>query len=153
MSLKIRVAATGVTPTSRRLSLYGAKLKTWRSLYRRIGAEVVKAERAWFASQGNGSWPMLSEKYGAWKARHYPGRPILVREGDLKRALTSQAQFVEYRAPDVMILNLPEKVWYGNVHQTGNPEGNLPRRPPLIPLTMMRQIARRETAKHVKYHG
>lgn len=30
----------------------------------------------------------LSRRYGAWKARHYPGKPILTRKGELARSLT-----------------------------------------------------------------
>jgi len=154
MSLKIRVSTTGVTATSRRLSLYGRKLKTYRSLYRGIGAEIARAERAWFATRGAGTWQPLSPRYAAWKARHFPGRPLMVRSGKLRAALTSQAQFIQIREPDVMIIDLPESVWYGRVHQgDGNEKVNLPRRPPLIPLAEMRRIARKRTEEHVRFRG
>ena len=32
-------------------------------------------------------WARLTPKYEAWKARHFPGRPILVRTGALRRAM------------------------------------------------------------------
>lgn len=31
----------------------------------------------------DGAWASLSEKYAAWKAMHYPGMPILQRDGHL----------------------------------------------------------------------
>jgi phage gpG-like protein len=43
-----------------------------------------------FESEGGsvGGWAPLSPAYAAWKAKKYPGRPILVRSGALKRSLT-----------------------------------------------------------------
>jgi phage gpG-like protein len=34
-----------------------------------------------------GNWAWLSPKYRIWKAEHYPGQPILVREGTLRESL------------------------------------------------------------------
>jgi len=34
-----------------------------------------------------GAWAPLSPKYRVWKQQHYPGRPILVREGDLRESV------------------------------------------------------------------
>ncbi len=39
-------------------------------------------------SDSPGQWAPLSPAYAAWKAKHYPGRGILVRTGALKRSLT-----------------------------------------------------------------
>lgn len=43
-----------------------------------------------FESEGGsvGGWPPLSPAYAKWKAKHYPGRPMLVRKGPLKKSLT-----------------------------------------------------------------
>lgn len=35
-------------------------------------------------------WPQLSEKYAEWKEKNYPGRPLLVRTGSLKKSMTVQ---------------------------------------------------------------
>jgi hypothetical protein len=35
----------------------------------------------------SGAWAPLSPKYRIWKQLHYPGRPILVREGDLQESV------------------------------------------------------------------
>lgn len=32
----------------------------------------------------SGAWAGLSPRYAIWKRQHYPGRPLLVREGDLR---------------------------------------------------------------------
>lgn len=34
-----------------------------------------------------GAWARLSPKYRVWKQIHYPGQPILVREGDLRESV------------------------------------------------------------------
>lgn len=33
-------------------------------------------------------WPQLSDKYKAWKEKHFPGAPILVRTGALRASMT-----------------------------------------------------------------
>lgn len=45
-----------------------------------------------FDSEGrqSGGWAPLSPAYAAWKAKHYPGRPMLVRTRALKTSLTWQ---------------------------------------------------------------
>lgn len=42
-----------------------------------------------FASRGgviNKRWPALNDRYAAWKARRWPGRPPLVRSGVMQRS-------------------------------------------------------------------
>lgn len=34
-----------------------------------------------------GAWAGLSPKYRIWKAMHYPGQPLLVREGELRESV------------------------------------------------------------------
>lgn len=34
-----------------------------------------------------GAWQPLSQKYAVWKRKHYPGKPLLVREGTLKESV------------------------------------------------------------------
>jgi phage gpG-like protein len=35
-------------------------------------------------------WPALSEKYKIWKEKHFPGMPLLVRTGALKKSMTQE---------------------------------------------------------------
>lgn len=61
---------------------------------RPIFAEVVEPEfyrmqADRFDTEGGGDhWQRLSVTYAAWKARHFPGRRVLEREGLLKESLT-----------------------------------------------------------------
>jgi hypothetical protein len=55
-----------------------------------------------FAAEGrgprSGAWAPLSEQYAEWKDQHYPGQPILRREGTLHEALTSSGSPFARRA-------------------------------------------------------
>lgn len=58
-----------------------------------IGNRIAAFEERQFSSQGgygSGGWSPLSPRYAAWKAKHYPGKPILQRTGELKASLTSR---------------------------------------------------------------
>ena len=36
------------------------------------------------------AWPELSRSYKQWKSNHYPGRPILVLTGEMRRSATGE---------------------------------------------------------------
>jgi hypothetical protein len=74
-----------------------ARFEQWADLiddFDPVFDDVVKLfhkhERDQFRTQGKQTgprWPKLSPKYAAWKRKHFPGRPILVRTGALRDAL------------------------------------------------------------------
>lgn len=74
-------------------------------------------------------WAPLNPQYAAWKHRHYPGRPILQREGTLMASLTQeQAPHHVYRVgPGFM--ETGTSVAYARAHQWGYPPRHLPARP------------------------
>lgn len=56
----------------------------------RIGDDVVDDVGQMFGTQGAAAgapWKPLSTKYEKWKEQHYPGRPILVRTGAMRREM------------------------------------------------------------------
>lgn len=61
-------------------------------LWPKVTAALETDVRRQFAEQGGGpargSWVELSPDYAAWKAKNYPGQPILQRTGAMYRALT-----------------------------------------------------------------
>lgn len=142
-----RVTVFNLTPVERRLSLYGRRVSNYRSLWRKIASDVARAERFWFSSRGEGRWPQLSPKYAAWKARNFPGRPILVRTEELKKSLTQSTRLLSRSEFDVAILS--SDVEYAKFHQTGT--SKMPARPPLIPTPRVREIAGRNFQDHAKY--
>jgi phage gpG-like protein len=148
------ITVTNADEVTRRFRRYGRHLGTWRSLWRGIGADLARAQRAWWASKGEGSWPPLKPATVREKQRlGYGRRPMLVRTGELRRAMTQQRRFVAARSGDVLLVQIPPEVAYGRFHQTGAPRANLPRRRVLLPTSRMRQIARRRLRDHVRYRG
>jgi phage gpG-like protein len=109
----------------------------WDTLRRRF----LVTERKQFDSEGafgGGKWAPLSPAYGAWKAAHYPGKPILVRTGELRRSLTEGPQ-VTVMEPHLAIFG--SAVEYGQYHEEGS--AHLPRRPPVqLPAAERREWVR-----------
>lgn len=90
-----------------------------------IGERLQVAVREQFASQGargGTRWTRLSEPYGEWKRRNFPGRPILVRTGGMKGAMLSPQAVTTSRHR----LVYEPRVDYAGPHQAGR--GRLPQR-------------------------
>ena len=94
-----------------------------------------------FTSQGLpvGGWSPLDAEYASWKARELPGRPTLVRSGELFKSLS------ELSDPSVNQINklsatFGTGVKYAPFHQTGTP--NMPKRQILfIPQSFISEFA------------
>lgn len=92
-----------------------------------------------FATGGSGPemgpWAPLSPSYAAWKAKHYPGAPLLVRKGALRAALTdSGAPGARRDISDDSLAFGTSGIPYASAHQSGSvaghlTAGNLPARP------------------------
>lgn len=86
-----------------------------------------------------GGWSPLDAEYAAWKARELPGRPTLVRSGELFRSLS------ELSDPSVNEINklsatFGTGVKYAGFHQYGTP--NMPKRQILfIPQSFLDEFA------------
>lgn len=86
-----------------------------------------------FASEGGDQkWERLSAGYAAWKARNFPGRTILVREGVMREGLTTRGGRYQVRRMDARELELGTSAPYAAYHQFGT--GRMPRRE-IIPPT------------------
>lgn len=74
-------------------------------------------------------WPSLSEAYARQKEREFPGRPILVKTGDLKNSMTKQGA-----KGNITIIGKTEAIFgttipYGIYHDSNRARfGKLPRR-------------------------
>lgn len=129
----------GDVQLSRTLDRFAENVDDARPAWEAIADRFAHVERRQFRSEGrasSGGWAPLSPRYGAWKARHYPGRPILERDGDLVRSLTRRPFGVEVILPDRMVIG--SAVPYGQHHQRGGP--NLPRRRPIELTEAERQV-------------
>lgn len=120
----------GDTQLSRTLDRFAAGAEDARPAFDAIADRFAHVERRQFATEGkanSGGWAALSPTYGAWKARHYPGQPILQRDGHLVRSLTRRPLGVErIEAHEAW---LGSDIAYGAFHQRGG--RHLPRRRPI----------------------
>ena len=79
-------------------------------------------------------WKPLSPAYALWKGRHYPGRPLLVRKGRMKRSLTKDtSRDMIFSRKGGRQLIIGTRVRYAKYHQYGykidKPKRVLPARP------------------------
>lgn len=142
MALRIRLEFLGEVQLDRTLARLGEHIGDARPAWRALATRFGVLNAAQFATEGltgSGGWQALSPDYAAWKARHYPGRPILERTGDLKRSLTRRPFGVEVLEDRFMVLG--SDVDYGRYHQAGGPR--LPQRRPVeLPESERREWAR-----------
>jgi hypothetical protein len=76
----------------RDLLRFGERAGDMRPAFEAIADDFYEIEKQQFASEGgfaSAGWPGLSENYARWKAKHYPGKPILQRSGTLMESLTN----------------------------------------------------------------
>lgn len=112
----------------------------WQSLANRFA--TLEAQQ--FATEGiaAGGWEPLSPRYAAWKARKYPGAPILTRTGKLRRSLTVRPFGIERITPDSMTIGTD--IPYATYHQHGTA------RMPARPIVAMTEATRRDWVKRVQ---
>lgn len=108
-------------------SRFAGAVEDWRPAW----PQVVTALRGILTEQfdtegahGGKAWAPLSPAYAAWKAQHYPGRPILVLTGQMRSSLTGGRGVV---IPERHELTFGTPVSYARYHQTGTPR--MPSRP------------------------
>ncbi|KPV42020.1 phage virion morphogenesis protein [Alicyclobacillus ferrooxydans] len=110
----------------------------FRDVWEPMAEDFWQQNEQTFASEGPG-WRPLSSKYKAWKERHYPGMPILVRTGALKASLTEPyGEGVIYEVyPQELTLGSDLKTKNGytlaTLHQFGSVKvaDHPPKRPPV----------------------
>ena len=99
-----------------------ASVGDWRtSIWPLVRSEAIRPWlRRQFASQGtmsaHGRWAALSPQYAKWKAKHYPGKPILEATGTMKNDLLSESNEGVTTAQSMLYgTTIP----YALYHQTG----------------------------------
>lgn len=120
--LRLRFTFLGEEQVDRSLTRF-ERVADMRPAWALLRERFRVAEDRQFASQGRGSWPPLSRVYGAWKARHFPGRPLMVREDELRRSLVDGPE-IDIEEPSYAIFGTA--VPYAVFHQRG--AGRLPQR-------------------------
>lgn len=115
-------------------SRFADQITDWRPVFDLIIEDYQDVETKHFQTEGRSGlgqqWADLSPDYAMWKSENYPGRPILVREGDMRQAvlepkIRKKRDYLRLRIKD-------EKLEY---HQEGTK--SMPARPVLVkPETM-----------------
>ena len=74
-----------------RLEAMDSAAKDFRIVFEWARRELAKANAANFTASGLpvGGWSPLKPKYASWKARNFPGAPIMVQGGALRRDLST----------------------------------------------------------------
>jgi phage gpG-like protein len=137
--LVVTVEQTSLAETHRYLSGVEGRVSDLRPAMEEISEDFYRHEERAFGTEGSilrsGKWAPLSPRYAAWKARHYPGRTILVRTGKLKASLTQPGAEGAIREVTEDGLEIGTSISYARYHQWGT--GRMPARlvidpPPVV---------------------
>jgi phage gpG-like protein len=128
----------GDAQLDRRLERMTGHTEDARPAFEAIRESFLAAERRQFSTQGgyaSGGWAPLSPRYAEWKARHYPGQPILRRTDELFRSLTEGPE-INVIEPQFALFG--SAVPYGEFHQHGT--ARMPMRKPVeLPEALRRR--------------
>lgn len=132
MAVEVYFEIDGDVQLARSISRFSENVKDLRPAFWNITKLFWNIEKQQFDTEGghgSGGWQALSPKYEEWKARNYPGKPILQRSGRLMQSLTGQTgDTVKQMEP--LLLRLGTSVEYAIYHQQGTSRG-LPKRKPI----------------------
>jgi len=120
MGLNLSFDFYGDSQLNRTLARVTEDVSDLTDAWEEMADSLLAAEQKQFSSEGSyasGGWSPLSPKYAAWKARHYPGQPILVATGALSASLTQRPFGVESIEPHSMAIGSDNEV--GGYHQNG----------------------------------
>lgn len=122
MPIRMRFSFLGEDQINRTLEGFADRAQDMRPAWDNVREFFTDYEEKWFADRGRG-WKQLSPSYAAWKEKHYPGQPILVREGEMEASLTD-GPAIDVREPSYAIFGTDDPK--AALHQRG--EGRLPQR-------------------------
>jgi phage gpG-like protein len=125
--VKLYINLAGDVQLSRTLLRFSDRMRDMRPAFNAIADDLADSLRRNFNTQGTyggAKWSPLSPKYRVWKAKNYPGRPVLVRTGALRADLTKRPFGVEKITAQSM--DVGTALPYFKYHQHGTPR--MPRR-------------------------
>lgn len=118
---KIKYKLTGMDKVRNALKEIRRKTENLMPVWPAIRDEFYNIEKERFESQNKGRWRPLSPNYAKWKNANYPGKPIMVLTGDLKKSLTSLSAGSIYR-PDKRSVELGTDILYARAQHFGTRE-------------------------------
>lgn len=129
--LRISLVVDGAAVFDRAFSRFGEGISDLRPIWDDVAKDFWDIEQQQFKSQGahSNTWKPLSEKYGQWKAKKYPGKQILEIDGTLWRSLTQKGAKGAVYDPQKDELAIGTSIPYAQYHQRGT--RRMPRRAPI----------------------
>jgi phage gpG-like protein len=134
LTVQLSISTAGGDEIARGLAVLKSSAEDLTPVWPKILKRIRQQLRYHFAGEGasgrSGKWADLTDKYGTWKAKHFPGRPILELTGRLRESL------VDGSADSIEILNtrflfVGSSVPYAGFLQEGT--SRMVRRPPISP--------------------
>ena len=122
MAFELEFNVVGEEQLQRSFSRFGEDVEDASEAFREIAKDfrekLMPAQFNTQGSHGGSGWPPLSPNYAAWKAKNYPGAPILVRSGLLRESLEKNNA---YSIVDIQpkSMNIGSRVNYAIFHQQG----------------------------------
>lgn len=116
-ALELVASLPGLASTSTRLNRLSAQVADWTPFWNQYFSPLFYQREAEIF--GAAQWKPLSATYAAWKARHVPGRGILVSSGALKTSLTRPFAAGAIYRPLAQGLVIGSSLPYARAHFTG----------------------------------
>lgn len=132
--VRVGFTVAGEKQISRGFYTYSLAITSLEEPLDRMADELLAAVRLQFATEGvaglGAKWTPLEASYRAWKEKHWPGRPILVRTGGMKGALLNKKHAVTITPTTLVYEPKGEGGRRASFHQTGHhgEHGTLPQR-------------------------
>jgi len=128
------MAVAGTVEMDRGLARFTDGISDWRPIWPVFADTFYAYIRSQFSSEGEeglgAKWAKLSDSYAAWKAKHFPGKPILQRTGALIASLTGASAPGAVYQPQPHSLTIGSTIPYALYHQTGT--GRMPQRKEIV---------------------
>jgi phage gpG-like protein len=139
---RFRMEVAGAAQLDRGIARFADGVADYRPIWGVITDDFYAQVRAQFSSEGaegGDRWQQLSEEYAGWKEKHFPGKPILQRTGDLMESLTNPNSANAVHIEERKTLTLGSRVPYAIYHQTGT--GKMAARPEIQLTDAFRRAA------------
>ncbi len=122
--MNFSVTIDGRERSRRAFQTLNETVRDFREAWPEIHMYFLRATLEQFEAQGSrggAQWQPLSENYGKWKARKYPGKPILVKTERLRRSfsLGGQKGGDQVYEAQPLSLTMGTAVPYARYHQRG----------------------------------
>lgn len=147
--LRFVAEVDGVETLNRAFNRIEEYISDLRSVWPAVAEEFYAIQFEQFDSEGSrgqsGKWSPLSKAYAKYKAKAFPGQPILQATGALFDSITDPEALDAIFVPEKDQLTIGTKVPYATAHQRGSRRG-LPARP----IISMNESSKRRIQKAIQ---